>query len=237
MTIPENSDFPLRTVRSFARRKGRVTKRQLQGLQSEASSYQLMVQAGERLHTDTLFQRDAPCFLEIGFGNGDVLIHMAKQQPQANFIGIEVYEAGIGNTLAVIQEEQIRNIRIIQDDAVLILRDHLMPESLAGVHLFFPDPWPKKRHHKRRIVQTEFLDLVINALQPDGYIHMATDWQPYADHMLNTLMQESRLQNQASTKEYIERPSTRPITKFEARGHRLGHGVWDLLFKKILKKN
>jgi len=234
MLIDEHPDkqLPLRSVRSFARRKGRITQRQASALQKASSLWRINLQPGEVINFTTLFNRNAPCFLEIGFGNGDVLLHMARQHPEANFIGVEVYEAGIGNTLAVIEEEQLTTIRLINEDAVLILRDHIAPGTLAGIHLFFPDPWPKNRHHKRRLVQPEFLDLVVRVLQPNGYIHMATDWQPYAEHMLVTLMQEPRLQNHAANGGYIDRPTTRPITKFEARGHRLGHNVWDLLFMK-----
>ena len=226
------SPFPLRTVRSFTRRKGRITPRQQAALAALLSTHHIPLTPGSVINIDATFQRHAPCFLEIGLGKGEVLIEMAKKHPHANFIGIEVYEAGIGAVLASMQEEQLSNIRVIQEDAMVVLRDHIAPQSLAGIHLFFADPWPKKRHHKRRIVQKEFVELVVNALEPGGYIHMATDWQPYAEHMLEVLTATPALNNQAKEGGYIERPATRSVTKFESRGHRLGHGVWDLYFVK-----
>ncbi len=157
---------------------------------------------------------------------------MAAIQTDKDFLGVEVHKPGIGHLLLQLEQHEINNVRILCHDAVEILEKNITDDSLAGIHLFFPDPWPKKRHHKRRIVQTEFIDLMTRKLQPGGYFHAATDWQDYAEHILAVLQQQPDLINQSSDQTYCERPAYRPVTKFERRGLALGHGVWDLIFRK-----
>ena len=175
-----------------------------------------------------LFGRSAPTIVEIGFGMGETSAAIAAAQPQHNFLGIEVHAPGVGSLLKQIEALQLRNVRIVQHDAVEVLRHMIAPNSLDGVHLFFPDPWPKKRHHKRRLVQPEFAALVAARLNSGGYLHCATDWQEYAEQMLAVLDAEPLLKN--SVGGFAARPSYRPLTKFEKRGLKLGHGVWDLVF-------
>lgn len=176
-----------------------------------------------------VFGRSAPLLLEVGFGMGDATAQVAAAAPERDLIGVEVHEAGIGALLRHIGEKQLGNVRILRHDAVEVLREMVAPGTLAGVHVWFPDPWHKKRHHKRRLIQPDFVELVASRLAPGGYLHCATDWQPYAEQMLEVLAASS-LTNTAAA--YAERPAWRPLTKFEARGLRLGHGVWDLLFTR-----
>ena len=183
-----------------------------------------------------------PKILEIGFGMGETTAHIAKLRPQDKFLALEVHEPGVGALLKKIGEEQIENIRIIRHDAVDVLENMIANDVLDGVHIFFPDPWHKKKHNKRRLVQSEFISKLCKKLKPGAYIHLATDWQEYAQQMLEVLSSESQLQNTATSQEtlidgtvvlgYAQRPSYRPITKFENRGLKLGHGVWDLVFVK-----
>ena len=169
--------------------------------------------------------------LEIGFGMGDATARIAAEQPDTGFLGVEVHEAGVGALLRRIGELGLANLRIVRHDAVEVLRQMVAPGALAGVHLFFPDPWPKKRHHKRRLVQPPFVHLLAERLAPGGHVHFATDWQPYAEQMLQVLSEAPLLQNTSDG--FAERPAYRPLTKFESRGLQLGHGVWDLLFRRI----
>ncbi len=168
--------------------------------------------------------------LEIGFGMGETTATIAAANPQNNYIAIEVHTPGVGNLLKEIDAQQLGNLRIIQHDAIEILRDMIPAASLAGIHIFFPDPWPKKRHHKRRLIQAPLVKQLCDKLQPGGYIHAATDWQEYAEHILATLSAEPLLANSADG--YAPRPRYRPLTKFEQRGLKLGHGVWDIIFYK-----
>jgi tRNA (guanine-N7-)-methyltransferase len=177
-----------------------------------------------------LFDRRAPTILEIGFGMGETTTRIAAQHPQNNFIGIEVHSPGVGSLLKQIAEQQLKNVRVIQHDAVEVVRDMIAPESLRGIHVFFPDPWPKKRHHKRRLLQPEFVTALSKRLEPHGYLHVATDWQEYAEHILEVLSAEASLENTAER--YAPRPPYRPQTKFETRGLKLGHGVWDIIFRR-----
>ena len=176
------------------------------------------------------FGRAAPTVLEIGFGMGQATAQIAAARPDDNFLGVEVHEAGVGALLRLMGERELHNLRILRHDAVPVLQHMLAPGSLAGVHIYFPDPWPKKRHHKRRLVQPHTVALLASRLAPDGYLHCATDWQPYAEQMLQVLQAEPTLANTAQG--YAPRPAWRPLTKFEARGLNLGHGVWDLLFRR-----
>jgi len=179
-----------------------------------------------------VFGRDAPLIIEIGFGNGESLAKMAAANPDTDYIGIEVHRPGVGHLMMLLDQQGISNVRIFCHDAIEIIEQKIADASLAGVHLFFPDPWPKKKHHKRRIVRQSFVELLVRKLEPDGYFHAATDWQNYAESMLAVLSVEPALYNTSSTDDYCERPEYRPLTKFEQRGIRLGHGVWDLIFRK-----
>ena len=179
---------------------------------------------------DAVFGRRAPTILEIGFGMGETTAEVAARQPENNFLGVEVHRPGVGSLLRRIADRQLENVRIVQHDAVEVVRDMIAPGSLRGIHVFFPDPWPKKRHHKRRLLQPDFVTELAKRLEPDGYLHVATDWQDYAEHILDVLARESLLEN--TTERYAARPAYRPQTKFEARGLKLGHGVWDIVFRR-----
>lgn len=218
-----------RRIKSYVLRAGRLSPRQAHGLEKQLVNYVLSL---DEQPWDVLqvFGREAETILEIGFGMGASLIIMAEQEPDTNFIGIEVHEAGVGALAADISEKQISNIKIAPYDAVMVLEKSIAPESINGVQIFFPDPWPKKRHHKRRLIQPAFIQMLLRALKPGGFIHCATDWQDYADHMLTVLSAEPLLKNQYE--DFAPRPARRPLTKFEMRGQALGHGVWDLIFLK-----
>lgn len=221
----------IRKIRSFVRREGRLTRGQQRGLEKIWPQFGIEHNLG-LLDLDKIFKRDAPRTLEIGFGNGASLAEQARQHPDIDFLGIEVHRPGVGNLLQVIEREGLSNIRVMQEDAVEILRDQIPPNSLDKVQLFFPDPWHKKKHHKRRIVQFEFAALLLDRLKRGGIFHMATDWQHYAEHMLEVMNAATGYKNVSKTNDYVPRPDARPLTKFEQRGHRLGHEVWDLMFIK-----
>ena len=220
---------PRRPVRSFVLRGGRMGTGQQRALAELGPRYVLPYQATP-LALPQVFGRAGPCILEIGFGMGDATAQVATAMPDQDFIGVEVHEAGVGALLKRIGEGGLTNLRILQHDAVEVLRDMVPPDTLTGVHLWFPDPWHKKRHHKRRIVQPAFVALVASRLAPGGYLHCATDWQPYAEQMLEVLTAAPALHNTAEA--YAPKPAWRPQTKFETRGLKLGHGVWDLLFRR-----
>ncbi len=188
--------------------------------------------AGQILDCAELFGRTAPVILEIGFGNGDALCHMALADPNADFVGIEVHRPGIGSALLKLEQNEATNVRVACADAADLLESRIPPGSLAGVRLYFPDPWPKKKHHKRRIVQDAFVRNVHTALETGGVFHLATDWAPYAEHMLETLARHDGFRNLAGPGNFSERPDWRPQTRFERRGLRMGHQVFDLLFEK-----
>jgi tRNA (guanine-N7-)-methyltransferase len=222
-------DSPRRPVRSYVLRGGRMGPGQQRALDELGPRFVLPFQEAP-LPFEQVFGRRAPVVLEIGFGMGDATARIAAEQPGTDFIGVEVHEAGVGALLRRIGDLGLTNIRIVRHDAVEVLRHMVAPASLAGVHLFFPDPWPKKRHHKRRLVQPPFVRLLAERLAPGGYVHFATDWQPYAEQMLQVLAAEPALANTVT--DYAPRPARRPLTKFEARGLKLGHGVWDLVFRR-----
>ncbi|HWV63072.1 MAG TPA: tRNA (guanosine(46)-N7)-methyltransferase TrmB, partial [Oxalicibacterium sp.] len=182
------------------------------------------------LETTQAFGRNAPTIFEIGFGMGETTATIAAGMPEKNFIGVEVHTPGIGSLLKLIGERQLENVRIIQHDAYEVLVNMIAPASLSGIHVFFPDPWHKARHNKRRLIQPPMVELLSSRLAPGGYLHCATDWQEYAEQMLEVLGNETTLQNTADG--YAPRPDYRPVTKFENRGLKLGHGVWDLVFRK-----
>lgn len=221
-----------RQVKSYVLRKGRTSKRQAQALVYLLKDYQLTVQETP-WPLDAIFPTPADTVVEIGFGMGASLLAMAKARADLNFIGIEVHEAGVGSLAADIAHHQLTNVRIVKHDAVEVFKTCIGSQSLAGVHIFFPDPWPKKRHHKRRLIQPDFIQLITEKIKPGGVIHCATDWQDYAEYMLEVLSAQPKLQNQEVGGGFSPRPASRPLTKFEKRGQLLGHGVWDLVFNRI----
>lgn len=219
----------MRPVRSYVRREGRMTEAQQRAFTQYGDRYCIDF-TETPCELPAVFGRAAPRLLEIGFGMGDALAHMARLHPEQDYLGVEVYRPGVGRLLRVLAEEDIRNVRIICADAALVLK-HMIPDAaLDAVFLFFPDPWPKKRHHKRRLVQPAFVDLVARRLKPGGMFHLATDWEDYARHMMAVLEQSPAFVNSAGAGCFAPRPAWRVLTKFERRGERLGHGVWDLLF-------
>lgn len=226
----QNTDHPLRRVRSFVLRMGRMTAGQQRAFDAFWPHKGLSLEQG-MLNFQQVFQRSAPVVLEIGFGMGWSLVEMAKAAPQQDFIGIEVHRPGVGKLLHDMAEQKVDNIRVYCDDAVEVLQRCIPDNSLAGVQIFFPDPWHKKRHHKRRLIQPEFVQQLRQKLSIGGVLHVATDWQDYAEHILTVLSVAEGFRNQAGS-DYALRPAHRPTTKFEQRGERLGHGVWDLLFEK-----
>jgi len=218
-----------RTIRSFVRRAGRTTTGQAKAFEQLGPRFLLPYQP-QPLDFKAAFGRDAPTILEIGFGMGEATAHIAALMPEKNFLCCEVHEPGVGALLKRIGEQGLTNIRIVQHDAVEVLENMLAEGSLAGVHVFFPDPWHKLRHNKRRLIQPPLVARLASRLQPGGYLHCATDWQPYAEQMLEVLNAEPQLVNTGEG--YAPRPHYRPLTKFENRGLKLGHGVWDLVFSK-----
>lgn len=218
-----------RRIRSFVTRAGRLSDAQARAIEQLGPRYCIPYQRQE-LDLSAAFERAAPCILEIGFGMGETSASIAQQMPNHHFIGVEVHTPGVGNLLKLIDGMGLHNQRIIQHDAFEVLTHMIAPNSLAGVHVFFPDPWHKARHNKRRLIQAPMVELITSRLQPGGYLHCATDWEDYAVQMLDVLGAESGLMNTADA--YAPRPDYRPVTKFEKRGLRLGHGVWDLVFTK-----
>jgi tRNA (guanine-N7-)-methyltransferase len=184
------------------------------------------------LDLDAVFGRRAPRVMEIGFGNGEALVSLAESHPECDYLGVDVYEPGIGRLLAAVAEKRLDNVRLLRGDAVDVLRERFAPASLNRMLLFFPDPWPKKRHHKRRLLQTDFVKLVASRLVPGGHFHLATDWQDYAEHMLTVLEEEGAFVNLAGQGSFCTQGTDRPMTKFERRGRRLGHEVLDLRFER-----
>jgi len=218
-------------IRSFVRRRGHMTHAQ-QAARERLFDQWVIPYAPQPLDFTHAFGRRAPTVLEIGFGMGETSEQIALARPDNNFLGVEVFDAGVGAMLKRIEQSQLHNVRIVQHDAVEVVRDMLAPDTLAGVHIYFPDPWPKKRHHKRRLIQAPFVALLASRIAPGGYLHCATDWQPYAEQMLAVLTAEPQLKN--AYPDYAPRPAWRPQTKFETRGLRLGHGIRDLLFQRVL---
>jgi len=220
---------PLRSIRSFVVRAGRMGSGQVRALEALGPKY-VVPYAPASIDTTALFGRAAPVVLEIGFGMGDATAHIAQELPDRDFIGVEVHPPGVGSLLKHIEARQLANLRIVQHDAVEVLEHMVAPGSLAGVHIFFPDPWHKKKHNKRRLIQAPFVARLVTRLAPGAYLHCATDWQPYAEQMLEVLSDEPALRNTAEG--YAAKPDYRPLTKFEHRGLKLGHGVWDLVFER-----
>ena len=221
---------PHRPVRSYVLRAGRMGTGQQRALAELGPRYVLPF-AAQALDAAALFGRSAPLVLEIGFGMGDATAAIAAARPDCDFIGVEVHEPGVGALLRHIGERGLHNLRIVRHDAVEVLQQMVAPASLQAVHVFFPDPWHKKRHHKRRLIQPPLVALLASRLAPAGVLHCATDWEPYAQQMMEVLSAEPMLRNTAAG--YAPRPDYRPLTKFEQRGLRLGHGVWDLVFERV----
>lgn len=235
----------LREVRSFVKRGGRATSAQLRAIEEGWPSLGVPAAAvgpvsaagapaaSPLLDFATLFGRTAPVTLEIGFGDGEQLATLAALHPERDYLGAEVHEPGVGHLLLRVEALGLKNVRVARHDAVELLRHQVPPASLDEVLVYFPDPWHKKRHHKRRLVQPPFVALLLERLRLGGVFRLATDWEPYAHHMLEVLGAEPRLRNRSTDGTFIPRPAERPVTKFERRGHRLGHGTWDLAFERI----
>jgi len=227
--MTDTTDLSKRHIRSFVLRQGRVSPAQQRACEELLPRFGIPY-AAQPLDLKLAFGRSAPRILEIGFGMGDSTAAIALAHPENDYLALEVHTPGVGNLLKLIDAQQITNIRIIQHDAVEVLRDMIVANTLDGVHVFFPDPWHKARHNKRRLIQAPFIAQLVDKLKPGGYIHVATDWQDYAGQVLSVLSAEPLLENTAA--DYAPRPVYRPLTKFEQRGIRLGHGVWDLLFRR-----
>ena len=220
-----------RRIRSFVLRQGRLTGGQARAMLELLPKFG--VPSGAKISGSAPFANAAPIVLEIGIGNGDALAHCALADPGRNYIGAEVHAPGVGHVLLAIEAADLRNARVFHGDAVTLLSEQIEDASLNQVNIWFPDPWHKARHNKRRLIQPAFVDAVVQKLEMGGLLHLATDWQPYAEHMLEVLSQCAGLENCAEPGSFMPKPSWRPSTHFERRGERLGHGVWDLLFKKI----
>ena len=231
--MPENAEssqtIRRQTIRSFVLRAGRMGSGQQKALEELGPQFVLPYQA-DALDLAAAFQRQKPKILEIGFGMGGATAEIAQAHPENDYLGIEVHTPGVGALLKQIGERKLNNLRIIQHDAVEVLQYMIANAGLDGIHIYFPDPWHKSKHHKRRLIQPGFVALLAQKLKPGGYLHLATDWQNYAEQMLEVLTNETALINTAT--DYAPRPDYRPLTKFEQRGLRLGHGVWDLLFRR-----
>ena len=224
-----NERLSRRPIRSFVLRQGRVSNAQRRAFDALLPRYGVPYAA--RVHDlDAVFGRRAPRILEVGSGMGETTATIALEHPENDYLAVEVHTPGVGSLLKRIADLGLGNVRVVQHDAVEVLQDMIAPGSLDAVHLFFPDPWPKKRHHKRRLVQPPFAALLASRLRPGGYVHAATDWESYALQMLEVLSAETTLENTA--RGFAERPETRPVTKFEQRGIALGHRVWDVVFRR-----
>ena len=234
---PASGEPPQRRIRSFVLRAGRITAAQQRALQELWPRYGIDAPAAgvtQYLDTEQLFGRSAPLVVEIGFGNGDNLLALARREPERNFLGIEVHRAGVGHLMHQAAEADLRNLRVACHDAVEVLSQQLAPGSVDEVLILFPDPWHKTRHHKRRLIQPEFVDLLASRLRPGGLLNLATDWEPYAVHMVEVIGAHAAFRNLAPPgSPYVARPEWRALTRFERRGQRLGHGVYDLSFERV----
>jgi tRNA (guanine-N7-)-methyltransferase len=219
-----------RPIRSYVLRQGHFSNAQREAYESLLPHYGIPF-SETPISLDQVFARSAPKILEIGSGMGETTVAVANQHPEKDFLAIEVHAPGIGSLLDKVKKLQLSNLRVIPHDAVAVLQKMLPDESLEGIHIFFPDPWPKARHHKRRLIQPNFVSLLCNRIKPGGYVHIATDWENYAEQILHVLNNEKQLAN--TTADYAPRPSHRPLTKFEQRGLQLGHTIYDLIFIKV----
>lgn len=226
------ANFPRPPIKSYVRRTGRLTLAQKNALSEYWPLYGIGFQ-DQLIDLDTLTNGFQALKLEIGFGSGEALISMAESDPDALYLGVEVHESGVGRCLNSIHQHDLGNIRLIKHDAIEVMQKMLPAQSLDRVLLFFPDPWHKRRHNKRRIVNQEFRDLLARLLKPGGCLHMATDWQEYAEHMAREMLSDVRFESMGDDDGYAERPDYRTKTRFETRGLKLGHGVWDLVFERL----
>lgn len=226
--IPEHK----RRIKSFVLRQGRLSQAQQNAIDTMWPQYGLTLE-DKILDFNTLFGREAPTIIEIGFGMGNSLAAMAEAHPENNYIGIEVHRPGVGALLKLVAEKGLTNVRVFNEDAIEVLNRQISKNSLSAVYLFFPDPWHKTKHKKRRILQAEFAEKIAQYLKPGGQFHMATDWEDYALHMMAVMSAAKEYRNISGEGKYTPRPDYRPLTKFEQRGQRLGHGVWDLVFERI----
>ncbi len=224
-----NDPYTRPHIRSFVLRQGRVSNAQRRAVETLLPKFGIAY-APAPLDMDAVFGRPAPKIIEIGFGMGETTAQIALAHPHHDYLGIEVHTPGVGGLLRLIEAHALANVRIIQHDAVEVLNHMIAPGSLSAIHIFFPDPWPKKRHHKRRLVQPPLVHLLASRLRPGGYLHLATDWEDYALQMMEVLSAEAQLQNSAEG--FAARPAYRPLTKFEMRGLKLGHRVWDIVFRR-----
>ena len=231
MDTEPTSKNVMRRIRSFVKREGRMTAAQKRALEELWPCYG--VEPGQPIDFKQLFGRDCPVVLEIGFGNGESLATMAQANPEKCYLGVEVHRPGVGNLLQTIERAGVDNLRVSKTDSVELLNEQIPDHSLAAVQIYFPDPWPKARHHKRRLVQPDFIQLLRRKLKPGGSVHLATDWQDYAEHMLEVMEAAEGYSNTAGPGQFLSRPDWRPQTKFELRGLRLGHPVFDLLYKTL----
>jgi len=222
-----------RTVRSFVIRGGRATVAQQRALDELWPRYG--IEPAGIIDLDQMFARSAPRMLEIGFGAGEALLHFAQRHPEIDCIGIEVHKPGVGHLMLGAEAACLRNVRVLCHDAVEVLQQQLAPASVELIHIFFPDPWPKKRHHKRRLIQPAFVELLARVLKPGGTLRLATDWEPYALHMREVIDASVSFTNESDTG-FTARNEERTLTRFERRGHRLGHGVWDLSYRRVTSK-
>ncbi len=223
--------FYKRTIRSFVVRGGRMTEGQQKNYEANWAEYGLNLADG-RVDYTTVFGRESDVIIEVGFGMGSSLAEMAKNAPEKDFIGIEVHPPGVAKLMMLAKEQGLTNLRVYCDDAIEVMANCLPQKAANAFQLFFPDPWHKKKHNKRRIVQPLFAQQVANVLKTGGHFHMATDWQPYAEYMIEVMEEQAQYENAAGKGLYHPRPEWRPLTKFEQRGERLGHGVWDLIYTK-----
>ncbi|VAW97110.1 tRNA (guanine(46)-N(7))-methyltransferase [hydrothermal vent metagenome] len=219
-------------IRSFVRRQGRLTAAQNFALEKYLPTFGLLASDGV-FDFEKIYQRKAPTHLEIGFGNGQSVSNMAAAHPENNYLGVEVHRPGVGNLLQLIHKQELTNVRVMTDDAFDVLNNNIADNSLAAVYIYFPDPWHKRCHAKRRIINPVFVEMLAAKMEPNGLLHMATDWKDYARHMMKVMNGQPQFKNTAGEAAYSARPEWRTLTKFEQRGHRLGHDVWDLMFTKI----
>lgn len=228
----KNSSLKDRRIRSFVRRQGRLTVAQNFALEKYLPKFGLQASNGV-FDFAQIYQREAATHLEIGFGNGESVANMAATHPENNYLGVEVHRPGVGNLLQQIKQQELSNVRVMSDDVFDVLLNNIADNSLAAVYIYFPDPWHKRCHVKRRIVNPVFVEMLAAKMQTNGLLHMATDWKDYAKHMLQVMHDMPQFKNRAGVDNYSARPEWRTLTKFEKRGQRLGHDVWDLMFSKI----
>jgi len=231
MNDQNKEDIKRRPIRSYILRQGRITAAQTKAIQENLKKHAIVFENQPINFNDVFQNRSGELVLEIGFGMGTSTAEIAKANPKKNYIAIEVHSPGVGNLLKLIQENDISNLKIIQHDAVEVLNTMIKNDSLDGIHIFFPDPWPKKRHHKRRLIQDSFLKLMAQKIKQSGYLHIATDWEDYALWIIDLLDKETLLQK--TSEDFFRKPDYRPLTKYENRGIKLGYKVWDMIYRRL----